>query len=109
MTRLGLFQDVRDLMDRALQTGGGTLTFPSNSDAHYWRHRAYRFRKLYAAKLGPAEASPYDRLIIHRIPKGGLEVRLSLRDSQVVFTPAGVEADDLLQVAQDFSGKLDLL
>lgn len=110
--RLGMYADVRQVLDAALAAGGGTFSCESHGAAVHWRQRAYRFRKLYAETLGPRAMSPYDVLVLPRLPDDGCEVSIVIRQTAGVFTPAhGGQAptsnDELLEAAEELSRKLD--
>lgn len=110
--RLGMYADVRQVLDSALAAGGGTFACPTHGAAVHWRQRAYRFRKLYAETLGVQRMSPYDVLVLPRLPEGGTEVAITIRQTAGIFTPANdglapTDNDGLLEAAEDLRRKLE--
>ena len=110
--RLGMYADVRAVLDSALAAGGGTFMCESHGAAVHWRQRAYRFRKLYAETLGPRAMSPYDVLVLPRLPEDGCEVVITIRQTAGVFTPANdaqapTSNDELLEAAEELRRKLE--
>lgn len=110
--RLGMYADVRSVLDAALAAGGGTFMCETHGAAVHWRQRAYRFRKLYAETLGPRAMSPYDVLVLPRLADDSCEVVITIRQSAGVFTPAdGAMAptsnDELLEAAEELRRKLE--
>lgn len=110
--RLGMYADVRQVLDSALASGGGTFRCESHGAAVHWRQRAYRFRKLYAETIGPQRMSPYDVLVLPRLAEDSSEVAITIRQTSGIFTPAhDAQAptgnDELLEVAQELSRKLE--
>lgn len=118
--RLGLYTDVRAVLDAALAAGGGSVTLPTHGDAIHWRHRAYKFRKVYAET---SPLSPYDALTMPKIPKDSCVVEIKKTAPPAVFTPAegetplplevetpeaAAETDELLRHALDLSKDLDV-
>lgn len=109
--RLGMYADVRAVLDSALAAGGGTFLCDSHGAAVHWRQRAYRFRKLYAETIGPLAMSPYDILVMPRLPDDGCEVVITIRQSAGVFTPAGdalapTTNDELFEAAEAVARRL---
>lgn len=116
--RLGMYDDVRQILDAAMQSGGGTFDLPSYGQAVHWRQRAYSFRKLYAETLARDKSlamSPYDRLTLPRIEEGSCTVVIRVREIIGTFTPnrepsAPVEmpviGDDLMDVAKSIAQKI---
>lgn len=109
--RLGMYADIRAILDAALAAGGGTYECESTGQAIHWRQRAYRFRKLYAELLGPSQESPYDTLTMPRCD--GPTVSIVLRRQVGRFTPnnepvevSELLGDDLLDEALSFAKKL---
>lgn len=103
--RLGIYADVRAVLDSALEHGGGVFTAPDHGAAVHWRQRAYRFRKAFAETLGPQAMSPYDVLVLPRLAEGSSEVVITVRTTGGVFTPAGdglapVNNDELLEAVE---------
>lgn len=111
--RLGMFADVREILDAALAHGGGSFECATHGDAVHWRQRAYQFRKHYAEVLGPKAMSPYDILVLPRLPADGKTVVITIRQTAGVFKPAGpaiahIEGNDpLFEEALRLAGKLD--
>lgn len=103
--RLGIYADVRAVLDSALEHGGGLFRCLSHGQAVHWRQRAYRFRKVYAETLGPRDMSPYDALVLPRLDKDSDTVVIEVRKTGGVFTPAGdglapVNNDELLEAVE---------
>lgn len=110
--RLGMYADVRAVLDSALEAGGGTFRCDSHGAAVHWRQRAYRFRKLFAETIGPKAMSPYDVLVLPRLEPDGCEVTITIRQMAGVFTPANdVQAptsdNELLEAAEALRRKLE--
>lgn len=115
--RLGMYEDVKRILDAALATGGGTYTLASHGLAVNWRHRAYRFRKLYATIHGEDKMSPYDRLTFKAVEADSSTVTIALMgESQAgVFTPReggdpldiSVPDEDLLIFAESLKKKIE--
>lgn len=108
--RLGMYADIRSVLDAALAAGGGTFRCDSHGAAVHWRQRAYRFRKLYAETLGPRAMSPYDVLILPRLLEDGCEVTIVIRQTAGVFTPheqAPTSNDELLEAAESLRRRLE--
>lgn len=80
------YHDIKVVLDAALAHGGGTYSAPTPGAAVQFRHKCYTFRKAYreASHL----ASPYDRLIIRKLPKGATEVVIEPNTLPGTFTPA---------------------
>ena len=110
--RLGVYADVRQVLDAALVAGGGKLECPSHGSAVHWRQRAYRFRKLYAETLGPKAMSEYDVLVLPRLAPDSATVTILVRQPVGIFTPtnevglAPTTNDDLLEAAEELRRKL---
>lgn len=110
--RLGMYADIRAVLDSALASGGGTFRCDSHGAAVHWRQRAYRFRKLYAETLGLRAMSPYDVLVLPRLPEDGCEVVITIRQTAGVFTPANdgqapTSNDELLEAAEELRRRLE--
>lgn len=112
--RLSLYQDVQAILDQALVAGGGEVTLPNYGQAVHWRHRAYKFRKMYAEST---TNSPYDLLSFKKVEEGSCIVRIVKSAQPALFTPATGEtpvtaqeekADELLSAALDLAKDLDL-
>lgn len=116
--RLGMYDDVRQILDAALESGGGTFDLPSYGVAVHWRQRAYSFRKLYAETIARDKSlamSPYDRLTLPRIEKGSTTVVINVREIIGTFTPnrepsevayVPVPGDELFDVAASIAKKI---
>jgi hypothetical protein len=116
--RLGLYDDVRQVLDTALRSGGGRFDLPSHGLAVHWRQRAYKFRKLYAQTLAADDSfsmSPYDRLTMPKIPDDSSTVVINVREMVGTFTPnrepysaedIPVPGDELFDVAKDIARKI---
>lgn len=111
--RLGMYSDVKEVLDAALSHGGGVYHCADYGSAVHWRQRAYQFRKLYASLLGERKESPYDALILRRVANGEHSVRIELRSVAGVFSPAGPPLapapdmdEELFAAAEDFAKKI---
>lgn len=110
--RLGMYADVRAVLDAALEGGGGTFKCDSHGAAVHWRQRAYRFRKLFAETLGPRVMSPYDILVLPRLADDSSEVVITIRQTAGVFMPANeglapTSNDELFEAAESLRRKLE--
>lgn len=108
--RLGMFADVKEILDAALAANGGTYSLPTPGAAVHWRHRAYTFRKKFAESLPANTLSPYDRLSLPKLEKGQTEVRIVVREASGTFTPNEVAeqaSDPLLDEALALASKLN--
>ena len=101
--RLGQFSDVQEILDAALEAGGGEYKLDNYGQAIHWTQRAYKFRKMFAAHIAP-EPCPYDRLVMPRIAPGSSTVIIKLNKPKGVFTPKKPVAK-----APDFSEAQNLL
>jgi hypothetical protein len=116
--RLGMYDDVRQILDAALSSGGGSFELPTHGKAVHWRQRAYKFRKLYAQTLASDDSfsmSPYDRLTLPMIPDDSSTVIINIREVVGTFTPnrepyaptdVPVPGDDLFEAAQSIAQKI---
>jgi hypothetical protein len=116
--RLGMYDDVRQILDAALASGGGEFVLPSHGLAVHWRQRAYKFRKLYAQTLASDDSfsmSPYDRLTMPQIPDDSSTVVINVREVVGTFTPnrepytpseVAVPGDELFDVAKSIADKI---
>jgi len=113
--RLGIYTDVRQILDAALAAGGGSYTCLTHGAAVHWRQRAYKFRKLYAEVLGAKQHSVYDTLTMPRIIDGDTTVHILIRQQAGIFKPNdGTSAavldidtgDDLFEEAMALAKKL---
>lgn len=105
--RLGMYSDIRAVLDEALTSGGGTLECATHGAAVHWRQRAYRFRKLFAETI--AAESPYDTLVLPRCDTN--VVRIELRRSAGQFIPAHAPTpppeDDIFDFAAALAKRID--
>lgn len=116
--RLGMYDDVRQILDAALTSGGGQFDLPTHGLAVHWRQRAYKFRKLYAQTLASDDSfsmSPYDRLTMPQIPDDSATVVINIREVVGTFTPnregyvsteVSVPGDELFNVAAGIAKKI---
>ena len=116
--RLGMYADVRQILDAALASGGGSFELPSHGLAVHWRQRAYKFRKLYAQTLASDDSfsmSPYDKLTLPQIADDSSTVVINVREVIGQFTPnrepadvayVPVPGDELFDVAADIAKKI---
>ena len=86
--RLGMYADIRQVLDAALTSGGGNFVCENYGAAVHWRQRAYKFRKLYAETY-PGKESPYDVLILRRVADNDATIRIEVRQSSGLFIPQG--------------------
>lgn len=117
--RLGMYDDCRQILDAALQSGGGEFKLPTYGQAVHWRQRAYQFRKLYAQTLASDDSfsmSPYDRLTMPRIEEGTSTVVIRVREIIGEFKPnrepskaseVAVPGDALFDVAKSIRDKIE--
>jgi len=85
MTSLAMFEDVKEILDQALASGGGEVTLASPGQAVRWRQRAYQFRKLMRGKV---DYSIYDRLTLNKLEDGSAVVTIKVIQQAAVFAPA---------------------
>lgn len=116
--RLGMYNDIRQILDAALQSGGGTAICPTHGQAVHWRQRAYKFRKLFAETLATDDSfsmSPYDKLTMPQIPEDSSTVVINVRESIATFTPnnepyvpidVAIPGDELFDVARGIAEKI---
>lgn len=113
--RLGMYEDVRAVLDAALKSGGGDYELPDYGKAVWWRQRAYTFRKLYADIQYPTP-SPYDTLSFKKVEEGGAVVKIVVGQQRGIFRPANAplpvlqtkEVDPLQAVADELARNLGL-
>lgn len=110
--RLGMYADVREVLDAALASGGGSYALATDGAAIHWRQRAYRFRKMFAEGLPPHELSPYDALMMPKIVEGSATVVIKMQAPRGTFVPNFAPADipatdDLLDEALALAEKLE--
>jgi hypothetical protein len=110
--RLGMYADVRAILDQALAAGGGSYALASHGAAVHWRQRAYRFRKLFAEILGDGKPSPYDSIVMTRVDADSSTINILIRQITGTFVPSSEPAylpaveDDLLDIALGLADKL---
>jgi hypothetical protein len=116
--RLGLYDDVRQILDAALSSGGGAFDLPSHGLAVHWRQRAYKFRKLYANTLADGDTfamSPYDKLTMPAVPDDSASVVINIREVIGTFTPnrepyapeeIPIAGDELFDLAKSIAEKI---
>jgi hypothetical protein len=111
--RLGMYADVREILDAALAAGGGEVELPTHGEAIHWRQRAYKFRKMYAELV--EINSPYDQLSF-RDPGAGAVIQIVAAGKAVKFRPAQGETplasapeinDPLFDIAKSIADKLE--
>ena len=85
--RLGLYSDVKAVLDEAIASSGGTYTLPDHGKAVHWRQRAYKFRKLWAEVHGIKVASIYDQLTMPMIPDDSSDVIIRVVSQRGTFKP----------------------
>lgn len=106
--RLTQYLDVRQVLDSALSSGGGSYALDTHGAAVHWRHRAYTFRKKFYEQTGDAR---YDVLLFKRVPQDSSTVMIELVKPKGTFVPAGrpvsEPVDDLTAVAEALAKKLD--
>lgn len=111
--RLGMYADLRPILDAALLHGGGTYECADHGQAVHWRQRAYQFRKLFAELYGLREFSIYDKIIMPRVPPESSTVTIRIREAAGTFTPAGdpiaepLMGDDLFDEAAALAARLE--
>lgn len=112
--RLGMYADVRQILDAALAAGGGSYECGTHGQAVHWRQRAYKFRKLYAEILGVGVQSEYDMLVMPRVDPDSSTVDIHIRKQVGVFRAAEEPAmlptaddDPLFDIATDLASKLE--
>lgn len=116
--RLGMYDDIRQILDAALASGGGEFVLPNHGQAVHWRQRAYKFRKLYAQTLASDDSfsmSPYDKLTMPQIPDDSSTVVIKIREVVGTFTPnrepyiptdVPVPGDELFEAAKGIAKKI---
>jgi len=101
--RLGLYADVKQILDAALASNGGEFILSTHGEAVHWRQRAYRFRKAYAAAYGH---SPYDILTLPRIDVLSKVVKIEVQHSKGIFRPADAPQSDIDEAAAELASRL---
>lgn len=116
--RLGMYDDVRQILDAALASGGGEFELPNHGLAVHWRQRAYKFRKLYAQTLAADDSfsmSPYDKLTLPKLDDDSCVVVIKVREVVGTFKPnrepyqpteVAVPGDELFNVAKSIAKKV---
>jgi hypothetical protein len=104
---IGMYANVRVVLDQVVLRGRASLTFPSTHKAHYFRQRSYYFRKLlHEAQLAQSPndfivtSTPYDNITfsidanndcrLNFIPQY-LEVPLQFDDGSPDYNPSVAE------------------
>lgn len=111
--RLGMYADIRQILDAALSSGGGSYECGEHGKAVHWRQRAYKFRKLYAELLGDDAESVYDTVVMPRVAEDGSTVSIQIRKQVGVFVPNEgvatdfVMTDPLFDIAGELAAKID--
>lgn len=116
MKSISQYQAEKNILDQALASGGGTLTFATHGQAVHFRKRAYSLRKIIRENMSPA-FSPYDRLTIPGLAPDQTEVIIKVAEIKAVFVPnpegtpvigtAEIEDDDpLLAEALKIAGDI---
>lgn len=100
-SRLTRFADVKQVLDQALASRGGTFTLATHGEAVHWRHRAYTFRKQFAEAID----GRYDVLQFPRIPAESSTVVIRMLEVRGMFTPAAVE-DEFERTARELHERL---
>lgn len=111
--RLGIYSDVREVADLALQHRGGTYDCADRGMAQNFAHRFYRFRKLYR-EVHHADGSPckYDSLVVPRVVDE--HVHFQMREHRGIFRPsqsapvatALAPDEDLFDIAAQIAAKI---
>mgnify|MGYP003443860708 FL=1 len=110
--RIGMYEDVRKILDAALENGGGEVELRSYGAAVHWRQRAYKFRKLFVDTV--QARSPYDRLTLLKTPEGSPIVTIRIKEQPAVFRPINRDAapaqvdPELMSEAEDLAKRLGL-
>ena len=107
--RLGMYADVREVLDTALASGGGQYVLESYGQAIHWRQRAYKFRKLFAELLGPNRESPYDRLILREPKPDTSTIVIVLGAARGTFIPNHevVPSPEMEEYAKEVAAKIE--
>jgi hypothetical protein len=87
-----MYADLRPILDACLAHDGGTYVCADHGQAVHWRQRAYQFRKLFAELQGSMSESPYDVIVMPRIPDDSSTVVINIRKQIGDFTPRNVDA-----------------
>ena len=113
-----MYDDVRQILDAALTSGGGIFDLPTHGLAVHWRQRAYKFRKLFAQTMADRDTfamSPYDKLTLPQIDDDSSTVVINVREVVGTFTPnrepmeaseIPVPGDELFDVARGIAEKI---
>lgn len=82
------FLDVAQVLEAAINAGGGTYKTETKGQAVAFRHRAYTFMKKYR-EADALNVSHYDKLLLRAIhPDEPTLVKIELRKAKGSFTPA---------------------
>lgn len=110
--QISQYIDIKEILDLALQHGGGTYDAGTPGKATNFRFRVNSFRKIYRESIPATDISPYDRLDVSIDVQGSPIVTIRPRKAVGTFTPAGgapvvdVEADPLFDIAKNLADKL---
>lgn len=104
-SRLGIYSDVREVADMALEHGGGEYSCASFGEAKNFSHRFYRFRVMYKEIYhSDGSACNYDKLILPRVTDE--KIIFKVRKHVGTFIPAkqssvfeGETDDELFSIA----------
>ena len=110
-SRLGIYADVREVADMALEHKGGAYDCADKGTAQNFAHRFYRFRQLYRDIYHTDGSScSYDKLILPRVESSTITFRV--RGALGTFRPATPHAaiinddDELFKIATQLAVKL---
>ena len=82
------FLDVAQVLEAALNAGGGTYQTETKGQAVSFRHRAYTFMKKYR-EADSLNVSHFDKLLLKALdPNEPTTVRIEIRKAKGSFTPA---------------------
>ncbi len=102
-SNVGMYADVKLVLDAAVAKNGGEYKLASAAAATKWRQRAYQLRKL-MAKEGE---TPYDRLILTLNPDDPAVVCILVRRPEGEFVGVDGEAV-LLDTGHEQKAETDL-
>ena len=89
-SNVGMYADVKLVLDAAVAKDGGEYKLVSKSAATKWRQRAYQLRKLMSKEGG----TPYDRLILTIHPDDPTIICILVRRPEGEFV--GVDGEAVL-------------
>lgn len=115
-----MYDDVRQILDSAIESGGGVVQLTSPGQAVRWRQRAYEFRKLMREK---SDWSIYDRITLRKLEPGDSHIVIAVIEQTAIFTPAEggkpvlskpskvkkSRPDNLEEIANIIAGEIDEL